>query len=287
VKYAFIREHSHQHSLAALCRVLEVSRSGYYEWHDRRPSARVLANAELLEQIRQVHLQNRQAYGSKKTWQALRLAGTVCCKHRVARLRRNAGIEAQRKRRFRLTVEHQFTAPPAPNLIQRQFRVAQPNRVWVGDMTFVRTRAGFLYVAVLVDLYARRVVGWSMGARQDVELVLGALGMALEQRRPDNGLIHHSDQGSVYASRSYRDKLQAHGILASMSAKGNAYDNAVAESFFSNLKNELVHHRDFANRDEARSEIFDYIELFYNRKRLHQTLGYQTPEAFERRAASA
>jgi transposase InsO family protein len=173
------------------------------------------------------------------------------------------------------------TAPAAPDLLQRQFRTANPDRVWVGDMTFVRTRAGFLYLAVLLDLYARRVVGWSMGARPDLALVLGALNMALTRRRPALGLIHHTDQGVIYAARDYRRTMAAHGLRPSMSRKGNARDNAVAESFFGNLKNELVHHCDFASREAARAAIFDYIEVFYNRMRRHQTLGYISPAQFE------
>ena len=178
-------------------------------------------------------------------------------------------------------VEHHHTAPAAPNLVQRQFQVPAANRGWVGDMTFIRTRAGFLHLAVLLDLYSRRVVGWAMSAKPDLAVALNALRMALLQRRPAGGLIHHSDQGPLYAARVYRNTLQAHGMNASMSGKGNAYDNAVAESFFSSLKNELVHHCDFANREVARSAIFDYIEIFYNRQRLHQTLNYVSPAQFE------
>jgi transposase InsO family protein len=264
--------------------MLGVSRSGYYEWRIRRESARTVRDRELLVHIRRVPIESRQAYGARKVWVELRDQGIACGKHRVARLRKIAGIEARRKRRFRLTVENHATAPAAPNLVQRRFQVAQPNRVWVGDMTFIRTRSGFLYLAVLLDLYARRVVGWSMNDRPDLTVVLGALNMALESRRPAHGLIHHTDQGAIYAARGYRDMMRLHGVLPSMSAKGNAYDNAVAESFFSSLKNELVHHCDFENRDAARAAIFDYIELFYNRVRLHQTLDYVSPAQFEEAA---
>ena len=217
-----------------------------------------------------------------KTWRELKARGIACGKHRVARLRQQAGIEARRKRRFRVIVEHHHSAPAAPNLVQRRFQVPAANRVWVGDMTFIRTRAGFLHLAVLLDLYSRRVVGWAMSAKPDLAIALNALRMALLLRCPAAGLIHHSDQGPLYAARLYRDTLQAHGMSASMSGKGNAYDNAVAESFFSNLKNELVHHCDFANREVARAAIFDYIEVFYNRQRMHQTLRYVSPAQFER-----
>jgi putative transposase len=281
VKYGFIKRHDCEFSVNRMCQVLRVSRSGYYDWLVRPECTRAVQARQLLVHIRRVHAEARQAYGARKTWEELNDQGIACGKHRVARLRKENGIEARRKRRFRLTVENHSTAPAAPNLVQRRFLVAQPNRVWVGDMTFIRTRAGFLYLAVLLDLYARRVVGWSMNDRPDLVLVMGALDMALEQRQPKQGLIHHTDQGSIYAARQYRERMQAHGLLPSMSARGDCYDNAVAESFFSNLKNELVHHCDFVSRDAARAAIFDYIELFYNRKRLHQTLGYMSPMQFE------
>jgi len=281
VKYAFIRRHEEAFSIARMCKVMQVSRSGYYAWRDRPAGEQANRNKELLQHIHRIHRQSRQAYGAKKTWLALNEVGVACGKHRVARLRKQAGIEARRKRRFRLTVENHATAPAAPNLVQRQFRVDEPDRIWVGDMTFIRTRQGWLHLAILLDLYSRRVVGWSMSARPDLALVLNALNMALEQRQPKRGLIHHTDQGPIYAARAYRERMQEKGLMPSMSAKGNAYDNAVAESFFGNLKNELMHHSDFESRDAARAAIFDYIELFYNRSRMHQSLGYVSPVAFE------
>jgi putative transposase len=287
VKYAFIRAHTDEFRIARMCTVLRVSRSGYYDWLCRPESARAKRDRALLVQIRQTHLDGRRAYGAVKTWEALNERGISCGKHQVARLRQHEGIVAERKRRFRLTVENHYTAPPAPNLVQRVFTVTQPNRVWVGDMTFIRTRAGFLYLAVLLDLFARKVVGWSMHDRPSLEVALNALDMALARRRPAPGLIHHTDQGALYSAHAYRGRMHAHGLIPSMSARGNCYDNAVAESFFSSLKNELVHHRDFPNREAARAEIFDYIEVFYNRQRLHQTLGYLTPLQFERRYAVA
>ena len=268
-------------SVTRLCRALSVSRNGYYDWLGRAESARRQRDRELLGQIRQVHQSSWQAYGAVKTWQALLAQGIACGKHRVARLRKQAGIEARRKRRFRVIVEHHHTSPAAPNLLERRFHAAQPDRIWVGDMTFIRTRAGFLHLAVLLGLFSRKVVGWSMSNKPTVTVALNALHMALAQRQPEPALIHHTDQGALYSARVYREILAAHAISPSMSAKGNAYDNAVAESFFSNLKNELVHHSNFANRDEARSAIFDYIECFYNRQRLHQTLAYVSPAQFE------
>jgi putative transposase len=287
VKYAFIREHESEFRVARMCAVLRVSRSGYYHWVDRPESKRAREDRALLVHIRRVHVQARRAYGAVKTWRELRGQGVPCGKHRVARLRRQDGIEAQRRRRFRVTVENHHTAPPAPNLLQRQFVVAAPNRVWVGDMTFIRTRMGFLYLAVLLDLYARNVVGWSMHERPNLELKLGALDMALARRRPAPGLVHHTDQAPLYSAHAYRERMRVHGIVPSMSARGDCYDNAVAESFFSNLKNELVHHCDFVSREAARAAIFDYIEVFYNRQRRHQTLGYISPMQFELQRKSA
>lgn len=281
MKYAFIEKHENEYRVSSLCRVMQVSRSGYYAWRDR-PAKSNAQTSELLSQIRRVHTQSRQAYGAKKTWLALKSQGVACGKHSVARLRKQAGIEARRKRRFRITVENHSTAPAAPNLVQQQFRVDRPNHIWVGDMTFIRTRQGWLYLAILLDLYSRRVVGWSMSDRPDLALIMNALDMALEQRQPRTGLIHHTDQGPIYAARKYRERMAAHGIQPSMSAKGNAYDNAVAESFFGNLKNEVIHHIDFESRDKARAAVFDYIELFYNRSRMHQSLGYVSPVEFER-----
>lgn len=281
MRYAFIEEHHGRFRTAALCRLLKVSRSGFYDWQTRAPSARAHADVRLLAEIQRIHREHRETCGALKTWRLLNRQGIFCGKHRVARLRQQAGIEAKRKRRFRRITEHHHTTPPAPDLIQRQFRVHAPNRAWVGDMTFVRTREGWLYLAVLLDLFSRRVIGWSMGAQPNQALASSALEMALQQRRPPPGLVHHTDQGSVYAARAYRERLEVAHALPSMGGKKSAYDNAVAESFFSNLKNELVHHCDFRQRDHARAAIFDYIELYYNRQRLHQTLGYRTPEEVE------
>jgi len=287
VKYAFIRKHDCEFRVVRMCSVLQVSRSGYYHWLERPESQRAREDRDLLLEIRRVHLDGRRAYGAVKTWCELRSQGIACGKHRVARLRRQDGIEAQRKRRFRLTVQNRNTAPAAPNLLRQQFVAAQPDRIWVGDMTFIRTRAGFLYLAVLLDLFARKIVGWSMHDRPNLEVTLRALDMALEQRRPAPGLVHHTDQAPLYSAYEYRNRMQDHGLVPSMSGRGNCYDNAVAESFFSNLKNELVHHCDFHTREAARAAIFDYIEVFYNRQRRHQTLGYLSPAQFERQGKVA
>lgn len=282
MKYAFMHQHIRQFSVVAMSRVLKASRSGFYDWCKRQPSPRQQANARLLPDIYRVHQEHRQAYGAFKTWRTLNDAGIACGKHRVARLRREAGIVAKREARFRVMVEHHQMPQAAPDLLERQFLAPAPNRVWVGDMTFIRTREGWLYLAMLLDLFSRRVVGWAMGAKPDHVLCLDALNMACAQRRPEAGLIHHTDRGATYSARAYRERIDQVGARASMSGRKSAYDNAVAESFFSNLKNEWLHHFSFKSRDEARSAIFDYIELFYNRKRIHQSLGYRTPVQVEK-----
>jgi putative transposase len=282
VKYGFIRTHRKQFSVAKLCRQLSVSRSGFHAWLTRPASARSRGDQALLIDIRRVHLEHRQAYGGIKTWRTLNERGIACGKQRVFRLRRQAGIEARRVQRQRLTVEHHKAAAPAPDLLVRRFSAPSPNRIWAGDMTFIRTREGWLHLAILLDLFSRKVVGWAMDHRPGLLLHLGALQMALAHRRPQPGLIHHTDRGVQYNATAYRDMLQAHGLRASMNGRKVPQDNAVAESFFSNLKNELIHHCDFRSRDEARAAIFDYIELFYNRKRIHQSLEYRTPEQMER-----
>jgi putative transposase len=282
VKYGFIRDHAKQFSVSKLCRMLAVSRSGYHAWLGRPASARVLANEQLLIDIRRVHIEHRQAYGAVKTWRTLNERGISCGKHRVARLRREAGIEPRREQRQRIMIEHHKTAAPAPDLLERRFRVRWPNCVWAGDMTFIRTREGWLHLAVLLDLFSRKVVGWAMDQRPGQVVHLGALQMAIEQRRPQPGLIHHTDRGPQYNTLAYRHLLQSHGLRPSMNGRKVPQDNAVAESFFSTLKNELIHHCEFHSRDQARLAIFEYIELFYNRKRIHQSLGYRTPEQIER-----
>lgn len=282
MKYGFIRAHRQQFPVARLCRCLSVSRSGFHAWLNRPVSARALADQRLLIEIRRVHLEHRQAYGGVKTWRTLCARGIACSKHRVARLRREANIQARRRQRQRITIEHHKTAAPAPDRLVRRFKAPVPNRIWAGDMTFIRTREGWLHLAVLLDLFSRKVVGWAMDQQPGQRLHLGALTMALAQRCPEPGLIHHTDRGPQYSTPAYQKLLQAHGVKASMNGRKVPQDNAVAESFFSNLKNELVHHRNFRSRNEARAAIFDYIELFYNRKRIHQSLGYRTPEQMEK-----
>lgn len=284
MRYGFIRDHESSYPVTTMCRALGVSRSGYYAWRARPPSARACANARLLTRIREIHARSRENYGALKTWRALLAAGEICGRHRVARLRQAHGIQAKRLRRFRSAYAPRNSEPAPANLLNRQFTAPAPDRVWAGDITFIPTREGWLYLAVLLDLYSRRVVGWAMSATMNRALVIDALTMAIEHRRPRHGLIHHTDQGVLYATSAYRAVLKQHGLIPSMSRKGDCYDNAVVESFFSNLKNELTWHCRFQTRDAARAAIFEYIEVFYNRQRLHQTLDYVSPVRYEERA---
>jgi len=274
------------HSLRLLCCVLNVSPSGYYGWCDRRESRRERANRELLEQVRVIHEASHRRYGAVKVWKALRAQGIACGKHRVARLRRVHGIEAARRRRFKVTTRSKDTTWIAPNRLERNFTVREPNRIWVGDVTFIATCGGWLYLAVLLDLYSRKVIGWSMSQRNDQQLVLHALQMALRHRQPKMEVVHHTDRGASYAAEAYRKCLSENRLLSSMSRRGDCYDNAVAESFFSTLKNELIYGKRYVSRDAARCDVFEYIEVFYNRQRSHQSLNYRTPDEFERMALS-
>lgn len=264
-----------------MCRVLKVSRSGYYAARSRLPSHHSTEDLALRAQIVQLHADQWKVPGALKTWKLLNANGVTCGKHRVARLRKLEGIEARRKARFRVMRRHQKTEPPAPDLVKRAFTVAAPNKVWVGDMTTIQTRQGWVHLAIVLDLFARRVVGWAVGSTQAATLPIAALRMAVAQRGPSAGLICHTDQGAVYSAASYTQVLTDNGLLASMSRAGNCHDNAVAESFFSNLKNELTHHTTYDERDDAKQAIGEYIEMYYNRRRLHQTLRYRTPVDFE------
>ena len=281
MRFQFVHAHRAEYQLTRLCQAVGVSRSGYYAWRCRPVSARSAANTRLLERMQQLHRQTKARYGAIKVWRALLALGVACGRHRVARLRRQHGLLAQRVRRFRMVIEHHQFAPPAPNRLQQIFVAPAPNRILAGDLTAIATRAGWVYLAVILDLYSRRVIGWAMSPRPDQYVALTALQMAITHRRPRPGLTHHTDQGATYTSVAYQRRLAQTGLVASMSRKGNCYDNAVVESFFSTLKNELVHEREYHTREEAQVEVFEFIEVFYNRQRLHQTLGYVSPVQFE------
>jgi putative transposase len=269
------------YSIQRMCAVLGVSRSGYYGWRGRAASARHTANAALLKRIRAIHLQSRQTYGSPRIHRELTEQGVACGRHRVARLMRQVGLIAKMTRRFRLTMRSKGNPPAAPNRLRAPFVVRQANRQWASDITFIPTRSGWLYLAVVLDLFSRKVIGWAMDLRVTSGLVCEALHMAIQQRRPAEGTIVHSDQGSQYTSFECQRLLQHHGLLASMSRKGHCGDNAVVESFFHTLKTELVGFEDYQTREQARSSLFEYIELFYNRIRRHSTLNYRSPIEFE------
>lgn len=250
------------------------------------PSNRAKRHEFLLKEIKKIHAETKEAYGSFKTWKLLKSKGVDCGKNQIARLRSLHGIMAKRRRRFIVTTQSKNNKHIVPNKLNRRFYSSAPNKVWVGDVTHIRTKAGWLYLAILLDLYSRKIIGWSMSDKNDKYLALGALEMAIQQRRPKHGLLHHTDRGSIYSSAEYLVMLSANGCESSMSRIGDCYDNAVSESFFSTLKNELVYGETFHTRDHARMEIFKYIEIFYNKQRLHQTLNYLTPEQFERQAVA-
>jgi putative transposase len=282
VKFVWIQEHRDEFDVRRMCRTLQVSSSGFYAWRDRPKSRRRLRQEELTVKIRQAHAESRRTYGSPRICRALALRGEKVCENTVARLMRQRQIRARIKRRFvPRTTDSLHAYRPAPNHLGRNFAAAKPDRKWVADITYIPTDQGWLYLAAVLDLCSRRIVGWSMGEHMKADLVGDALNMALEQRRPSPGLLHHSDRGVQYACDDYQRLLSEHGLQCSMSGKGNCYDNAVMESFWSTLKTECVNEQRYATREQARQSIFEYIEVFYNRKRLHSSLGYLSPETFE------
>jgi putative transposase len=271
-----------QHSVQTLCAVLQVSRQGYYAWLKRAPSSRARADAALSVDVRRAHVESHRRYGAPRVHRELRAQGIHVSRKRVARLMRESGLAARRRRRFVRTTQSNHGERVAGNILHRQFDVSAANTVWAGDITYIPTRSGWLYLAVILDLFSRRVVGWSMQPHLERTLVLSALEMALATRSPPSGLLYHSDRGVQYACRDYRLALHRAEITPSMSRKGDCWDNAVVESFFSTLKQELVYERDFADPDEARSAVFEYIEAFYNRTRRHSSLGYVSPAEYEK-----
>jgi transposase InsO family protein len=270
-----------------MCRALTVSPAGYYAWRSRPESHRAVSTRTLLSAIRVIHRESRETYGSPSIWDALIKRGHGVGEHRIARLMRVEGIRAKTVKKWRATTQSNHRLPVAENTLNRQFTVEHPNRVWAGDITYVWTTEGWLYLAVVLDLYSRTVIGWAMGHRLTVDPAEHALTMALANRKPTAGLLHHSDRGSQYAATSYQQLLTTHGITTSMSRRGNCWDNACVESFFGTLKRELVYHRHYATREETKQDIFEYIEVFDNRRRRHSTLGYDSPAEFEARTAVA
>ena len=282
MRFQFIKDHRDAFPATRLCQVLDVSPSGYYAWRRRPPSAREMANQKLVEKIRAVHAQSRETYGSPRVYRDLIEQGVVCSENRVARLMRLHHIRAKQTRRYKVTTKRNKRHPVAPNVLRRNFVADRPNQKWLADITYIATSEGWLYLAGILDLHSRRIVGWAMSDRITSDLTVSALMMALCQREPAPGLIHHSDQGSQYTDGAYQKLLEANGMRASMNSVGTWYDNAPMESFIGTLKMELVYHEMYHTREQARAHIFEYIEAFYNRRRRHSALHYLSPEAYER-----
>jgi putative transposase len=286
MRFRFIEDHRDVFLVRVMCAVLEVSASGYYAWRERPESRRAAADRELLTEVRRVHANSRRRYGSPRVHAALRREGKRVGRNRVARLMHRNGIQARQKRRFRKTTDSNHSFPLAPNLLARQFTAAAPNKIWLADITCVPTLEGWLYLAVVLDMFSRKVVGWAMSETMPQELTVAALRMAITNREPGKGLLHHSDRGSQYAAHAYRRLLDEHGMLCSMSRKGDCWDNAPIESFFGSMKTELED-GPYETRQTAKTALFGFIEGFYNRHRLHSAIGYVTPNHKEQIAVAA
>ena len=288
MKYACIAKHRGLFAITMMCRVLGVSRAGFYAAQDRGPSERSQRKQRVLLEIRSIHKESRQRYGSPRVHDELRARELRCSENQVALLMREDGLRAKKRRRFRVTTNSDHSHAPAENVLDRKFGVQEQegsDRVWVSDITYVPTREGWLYLAIILDLATRMVVGWALQRTLNRSLSVNALRMALQHRKPQHGLLHHSDRGVQYACGDYADLLIAHGIVTSMSRKGNCWDNAVAESFFATLEWELIEEADWHTRDEARRAIAEYIEIWYNRQRRHSSLGGKTPAEYEQQLA--
>lgn len=281
MKYAWVAKHSTDFPITVLCRFMGISRSRYYEWLKEPKTERDKKNAHLSELVSILFHQGRGTYGTRRLKKKLAEQDLVISRRRIGRLMSQAGLVCKTKKKFKATTDSKHTKPVAPNLLDRQFKVSQPDRYYVGDITYIATQEGWLYLAVVIDLFSRKVVGWSMDRRMKATLVNDALLMAIWKRKPNKGLISHTDRGSQYASDSHRAILEEHQITQSMSRKGNCWDNSVAESFFHTLKTELTHHHHFRTREDAKQVIFEYIEVFYNRERLHSANDYLSPVDYE------
>ena len=281
MRFAFIEEYRARWPITVQCEVLEVSRSGFYAWRVREPSETELRRAALTEKIQAVHQASRQTYGSPRVHAELLAQGQRCNRKTVEKCMRNAGVRAKSYRKFRVsTTDSNHPHPIAPNIVDRDFEPSQRNETWTADMTYIPTQEGWLYLAVVEDLFTRKIVGWSMSGSMESRLVVDALEMAVQRELPGDGLVAHSDRGVQYASEHYQELLTKHDITCSMSRKGNCWDNAPMESFFATLKKELVHHETYRTHAEARQSLFEYIEVFYNRTRRHSALGFKSPAQF-------
>ncbi len=287
MKYACIDRRRNRYRVRMMCGLLNVSRSGYYAWRGRPESPRAKRDRELMSKIRRAHARSKGVYGSPRVHAELAADGVRVGRHKVARLMRLARLRGCPRRRFRVTTQRDPSHPVAKNLLRRNFSADAPNQRWASDITYISTHQGWLYLAVVMDLYSRRIVGWSMSRWMSRRIVLAALRMAIDARQPEGALIHHSDRGGQYTSDDFRDELARHGIECSMSSSGNCYDNAVVESFFGLLKRERVNRVRYRTRDEARADVFDYIEVFYNRKRRHGYLRNISPADFEERSTGS
>jgi putative transposase len=283
MKYVFIRDHRGAFPVDLMCRSLGVGSSGFYAWLKRPESPCRRDNLRLLTEIKAVYRKSRKNYGSPRIYAELNETGHTCSRYRVARLMRQHGIVSKHKKKFRVTTNSTHSFPVAENLLQRRFNVSKPSRCWVSDITYVPTLEGWLYLAITLDLFHRKVIGWSMGRRITRQLAIDALNMAIKNGCVESGLIHHSDRGVQYASNEFQTLLKANEIRCSMSRKGDCWDNVVAESFFHTLKVELIHGKTYNTRQEAKTAIFEYIEVFYNRQRRHSYLGYLSPDEYEKK----
>jgi putative transposase len=281
VKYAWIKQHRNEFGVISMCRFMKVSRSAYYTWQHRAPTPREQEDSDLAGIIRDEFIKSRATYGTRRMKQTLLNRELPISRRRIGRLMREAGLACKTRRKFKATTNSKHNLPVADNTLDRQFTVSKPNQVYAGDITYLHTQEGWLYLAVVVELFSRQVVGWSMDKHMRAALVNDALLMAIWQRKPDKGLLWHSDRGSQYASVSHRKLLKRFGIQQSMSRKGNCWDNSVSESFFHTLKTELTYHQTYLSREQAKQSVFEYIEVFYNRERLHSANGYKSPVDFE------
>lgn len=281
MKYQFIQENRSAHSVEMMARVLKIARSGYYTWCKKPDSKRKIENSELIKKIESIQKKHRYTYGSPRVTKALRKKGYIVGKNRIARLMKGNNLGRRIKKRFKSTTNSDHKKSIAKNLLNRDFYTSKPNLVWVSDLTYISTAEGWLYLCVIIDLYSRKIVGWSMDSRMKADLVIQAYLMAYIKRKPPKGLIFHSDRGSQYCSKRFRKKLEKGGVLQSMSRKGDPWDNAVSESFFKTLKSELTGEKAYKTRSQAKTTIFEYIEIFYNKIRLHSSIGYECPEYFE------